>query len=59
MPKKLICSQCKTEVGEINKGKIKKDAVLLCGACNYKLLLLLQEKKNDPLSILNDILKGQ
>ena len=30
----------------MNKGKIKNGAVLLCGACNYKLLQLENELKN-------------
>lgn len=33
MSKILNCCRCKIEVGEINKGKIKTDAVVLCGKC--------------------------
>jgi len=40
MPKQLYCSRCNKNLGEINKGRIKSGAVLLCGACNYNLLVL-------------------
>jgi len=44
--KQLYCSRCNKNLGEINKGRIKNGAVLLCGACNYKLLQLENKLKN-------------
>jgi len=61
MPKKLICDRCKKEVGEIQKGKLKKDAVIICGECNYRLLTIENAKGKDnssPFDFLRDICKG-
>ena len=46
MPKQLYCSRCNKNLGEINKGRIKSGAVLLCGACNYKILVM-ENKRED------------
>ena len=40
MPKQLYCSRCDKNLGEVNKGRIKSGAVLLCSGCNYNLLVL-------------------
>lgn len=37
--KELNCNECGAALGEMTKGRIKKDAVLLCGKCNYERLL--------------------
>lgn len=34
--KRLYCVRCSVELGKMNKGKIKKNAVLLCADCNEK-----------------------
>jgi len=43
--KKLNCNRCGDNIGEMSKGKIKKDAVIICGKCNYALLVLEREEK--------------
>ena len=49
--KEFKCSECKVPLGEMTKGKIKKDAVMYCGKCNYQLLLNKNgDKTNDFLS---------
>ena len=30
----LYCNKCNKKVGEINKGKIKIDTILICKSCN-------------------------
>ena len=57
MPKKLYCSRCNENLGEINKGRIKSGAVLLCGACNYNLLVLENKWKGATKSDFQNIFK--
>jgi len=37
--KTLKCHRCGKEVGEIRKGRIRRNAVIFCGTCHKKLLL--------------------
>ncbi|MFH1563392.1 MAG: hypothetical protein ABIF11_08270 [Nitrospirota bacterium] len=57
MPKQLYCSRCNKNLGEINKGRIKSGAVLLCGACNYNLLVLENKLKGATKSDFPNIFK--
>ena len=34
MAKKLKCARCGVDLGEMTKGKIRRDAVMYCGKCN-------------------------
>lgn len=59
--KKLVCDRCGKYLGEIEKGRIAKDAICLCGECNYNILL--KDNKTKPPPNINendsiDFLKG-
>lgn len=50
--KLLLCNKCKAYLGEIERGKIKKGTILVCGVkC---------QNKSEPLNdFMNDILSGR
>ena len=61
MSKELRCVECKTHIGEMTKGRIKKGSVFLCDSCNTKRIankLKDQYKpKSDIGNIFGDIFK--
>jgi len=55
--KQLYCSRCNKNLGEMNKGRIKSGAVLLCSGCNYNLLVLENKWKGATKSDFQNIFK--
>ena len=59
MAKEFKCNECQISLGEMTKGKIKKDAIFYCGRCNYQLLLNKNDNKINPiLDMFGDLFKG-
>ena len=57
---KLICKDCKVELGEVNKGKIKSSVmVVLCVACYDKLLPKRPQSNPDVINDILNILGGK
>ena len=53
---KLICKDCKVELGEVNKGRIKSSVmVVLCIACYDKLLPKRPQNPQSNPDILNNL----
>ncbi len=60
--KKLNCANCDKSMGEIEKGKLKKDLRYICHSCLTRLFFKSQQKPqktNDFMSQFNDILGGR
>lgn len=59
--KTLQCANCAKPMGEIEKGRLKKDLRYICQKCLDGLFndrLMLRNKPEDPMDSLNDIFKG-
>ena len=45
--KTLACHRCGKCLGEISKGKIKRDAVIVCNECMALINIMIQPKQNE------------
>jgi len=52
----LKCYRCGKEVGEIRKGRIRRDTIILCGTCHKKLLLT-NGKNREPFDFFSELMK--
>lgn len=64
--KKLVCAECNSDIGEMEKGKIKIGVVCLCSTCNYNRLVAKNnqpkqepETNNNFVNFFNDVLDGK
>ena len=48
MSKELKCALCSLDLGEMEKGKLRRNSVLLCGACWERLTYLGNTNKDTP-----------
>ena len=60
MPRQLNCAHCRTGLGDMRRGAIRKDAVLLCGQCmkDYETYRLLADMKFGGKSEMPDFMRG-
>lgn len=58
MAKQFYCAHCGEYLGEMSKGKLKKDVALLCKTCETSRKLMAASKEAKPSSLFGNMFGG-